>query len=124
MSIKFTKLSSILLITLTMSMSASVAKAEKVKTDHGISVANIFNNSYFSHSGNTFKNSQPISQLNTIFGFRKFPELKIISDGKSVDNVYREFMAKQSQVGSPVKTKDLVNPYSTSLQENPSYIGY
>lgn len=124
MSIKFTKLSSILLITLTMSMTATAVKAEEVENDHGTSVANIFNNAYFSHAGNTFEKSQPLSQLNTIFGFRKFPDQQIVSDGKEVDNVYREFMAKQSQAGAPIKTEDLVNPYSTSLQENPSYIGY
>ncbi len=124
MSIKFTKLSSILLITVAMSATASAVKAEKIDTRPGISVADVFENAYFENSGNTFEESSFIGQLNTIFGFQSFPERKISADAKAIDQTFRKFGAKQYRVGSPIKTKDLTNPYSTSLQENPSYIGF
>jgi len=124
MSIKFTKLSSILLITIAMSATASAVKAEKVGTDHGTPVAEVFEDAYFKNAGNVFRESSFIGQLNTIFGFNGFPDRQISADGKAIDKNFRKFRAKQQRVGSPMKTQDLTNPYSTSLQENPSYIGF
>ena len=124
MSIKFTKLSSILLITIAMSTAAPAVKAEKAETEHSILVTEVFEDAYFENSPNTFKESSILGQLNTIFGFRGFPDNHLVADGEALDDAFQKFGAKQYRVGSPVKTKDLTNPYSTSLQENPSYIGY
>ena len=62
--------------------------------------------------------------LNTIIGFKGFPENQISNDGKLIDMVYEDAIKQQSQAVSPIYTRDLTNPYSTSLQENPGYIGY
>lgn len=123
MSIKFTKLSSILLITTISGLFALEAKAENPKVET-ISVVNTFENAYFEHTGTNFQNSSFVGQLNTILGFKGFPDNQVSADGKLVDKIYQEIMSGQSQIGSPLKTRDLNNPYTTSLQENPGYIGY
>ena len=121
MSIKFTKLSSILIITAISSLFALRAKAEEPAH---LSLAETFEAAYFEHTGNNYQNSSIIGQLNTIFGFKGFPENQISADGKLVDRVYTNAMKNQSQAGSPIRTRNLNNPYDTSLIENPSYIGY
>ncbi|VEP15030.1 conserved exported hypothetical protein [Hyella patelloides LEGE 07179] len=123
MSIKFTKLSSILLITAISSLFAMEAKAEE-PTNKPISVNDTFKEAYFVHTGDNYQNSSFIGQLNTILGFKGFPDNQISADGKLMDMVYQNVIEQQSQVGSPMKTRDLSNPYTTSLQENPGYIGY
>ncbi len=60
-----------------------------------------------------------MSQINTIVGFTGFPEQHISSDGNAVDNVYRAGMKQQSATGMKMITRDLENPYNTSLRENP-----
>ena len=117
MSIKFTKLSSILLITTISSLFAFSAKAEKPP-----SLSEAFEAAYFENAGNSYRKSSIIGQLNTILGFRGFPDKQISADGKLVDKLYEDALKQQSQVGSPIKTRDLNNPYNTSLQENPNYI--
>ena len=122
MSIKLAKLSSILLITATSSLLPSLVKAE----EPALSVAEAFENAYFKHTGNNYQNSSFIGQLNTIFGFKGFPDRQISADGKAVDTIYNNVMENQSQVGSPLKTRDLNNPYDTSLIEmkNSGYNDY
>lgn len=123
MFIKLAKLSSILLIAVTSSLFASQAKAEE--PTH-LSVAEAFENAYFKNAGNSYQNSGFIGQLNTILGFQGFPERQISADGKAVDTIYKNAIENQSQVGSPLKTRDLNNPYNTSLieSENSGSTGY
>lgn len=114
MSIKLAKLSSILLITATSSLLPSLVKAEEPAH---LSVAEAFEDAYFENAGNSYQNSSFIGQLNTIFGFKGFPDRQISADGKAIDTVYNNVMENQSQVGSPLRTRDLNNPYDTSLIE-------
>lgn len=122
MFIKFTKLSSILLITTVVGLFALDAKAEEMKTPT-MSVADMFNNAFFENSGDNYQNSSFIGDLNNIIGIKGFPENQVSADGKLLDKLYKDAMFNQSQVGTSMKTKDLTNPYTTSLQEIPSYTG-
>ena len=122
MSIKLTKLSSILLIAATSSLFTLQVKAEEPAPP--VSVEEAFENAYFDNAGNSYQKSGFLGQLNTILGFQGFPDRQISADGKSVDRVYHNALESQSQVGSPILTRDLNNPYNSSLIENPSYIGY
>ena len=123
MSIKFTKLSSILLVPIVAGIFAIEVKAEE-PTATPVSVVDVFKDAYFEHTGDNYHNSSPVGELNTIFGFNGFPDNQISADGKLLDMLYQDLMAEQSQSGTSIKTRDLSNPYTTSLQENPGYIGY
>ena len=128
MSIKFTKLGSILLITAISSFFTVQAQAETASQDKDkmqpLTTVEVFEKAFFEHSGDAFQNTGIISQLNTILGFNRFPEKQITLDGKLVNILYRDGMQTQAGSGTPMKTRDLINPYTTSLQENPGYIGY
>ena len=117
MSIKFTKLSKILAIATIASLFAIEAKAEQ-------SLNEAFEEAYFTRGKNAFQQSSIFGQINTIMGFTGFPEQHISSDGKAVDRVYNEGLNQQSSSGEALVTRDLENPYSTSLRENPSYSGF
>ncbi|MDJ0593484.1 MAG: serine/threonine protein kinase [Pleurocapsa sp. MO_226.B13] len=118
MSIRFTKLtklSNILLIASVFSLFSLSAKAEMQPLDEKFEAA------YFANGKNAFAQSNIFGQINTIFGFTGFPEQHISGDGKKVDNLYEETMNNQASMGMPIVTRDLTNPYDTSLRENPSY---
>ncbi len=115
MSIKFTKLSQILLVASIASIFSLPAKAEMKPLDEE------FQDAYFANGKNAFIQSNALSQIDTILGFTGFPEQHINRDAKAVDDVYNEGMAKQSSMGSRIMTRDLANPYDTSIRENPGY---
>lgn len=118
MSIKFTKLSKILVIATIASLLSLEAKAETE------SLPEAFNNAYFKKGKNAFRQSSIFEQIDTIVGFTGFPERHISADGKAIDNVYQAGLKQQSATGMRMMTRDLENPYDTSLKENPSYSAF
>ena len=118
MSIKFTKLtklSKILLLATAASMFSVSAKAEMMPLHEE------FKDAYFSNGKNAFVQSGIFSQINTIAGFTGFPDQHIRGDAKNVDRLYQQTIDRQSNMGSRINTRDLANPYDTSLLENPDY---
>ncbi len=118
MSIKFTKLSKILVIATIASLLSLEAKAEMK------SLPEAFKDAYFKKGKNAFEQSSIVGQLDTAFGFTGFPEQHISADGEAVDNVYQAGLKQQSATGMRMMTRDLENPYNTSLKENPSYSAF
>ena len=110
-----TKLSRVLVIATVASLFAIEAKAEMQP------LREAFKDAYYTKGKNAFKQSNIFGQINTIVGFTGFPEQHISSDGKAIDNLYQESLAAQTSSTEPVVTRDLDNPYNTSLRENPSY---
>lgn len=121
MSIKFTKLSKILVIATIASMFAAPAMAEKEQSPMSLNEA--FTEALFEHGGNTYQRIDFFGQLNSLVGFSWFPDRQIMLNGKSVDSLYQDAMEQQASAGMPIMTRDLPNPYTTSLIENPRYIG-
>ena len=118
MSIKFTKLSKILVIATIASLLSLEAKAET----ESLPVA--FEDAYFTKGKNAYKQSSIFGQINTIVGFTGFPEQHIASDGRAVNEVYETGLDRQAANGMKIITRDLENPYDTSLLENPSYTAF
>ena len=112
---KLTRLSQILLLTTVASLVSLSAHAETEKLEQK------FEDAYFTNGKNAFIQSNAFSQLNTILGFTGFPEQHIARDAIAVDNLYEESMARQSSMDTRIMTRDLKNPYDTSLRENPDY---
>ncbi len=115
MFIKFTKLSAVLVIAAITSLFSIEAKAEMKPLDRA------FEDAYFKKGKNAFMQSSILGQANSIFGFTGFADQHISADGKAVDNIYERGMKAQSATGMPMVTRDLANPYDTSLGETPSY---
>lgn len=121
MPIKFTKLSKILVIAAIASIFAAPAMAEQEQSP--MSLEEAFEAAYFKHAGNAYQRTGFFGQLNTLLGLTWFPDKQIALDGKSVDSLYQDAMERQASQGMPIVTRDLPNPYTTSLIENPRYIG-
>lgn len=115
MSIKFTKLSIVLVIATIASLFSIEAKAETKSLDQA------FEDAYFKKGKNAFTQSDLLGQANSIFGFTGFADQHIASDGKAVDKLYKQGTEAQSGSGMRMLTRDLENPYDTSLRENSSY---
>lgn len=114
MSIKFTKLSSILVAgAIASSLVTGVARAE--------SVPETFKKAYFANTGDAFENGSILGQLKFIFGIGGFPETKISGDGKLVDIIYHDVMQQQAENGPKIVTRDLRNPFDTSVAEYQQY---
>jgi hypothetical protein len=118
MFIKFTKLSQVLVLAAIASLFAVQAQAEMKPLDDA------FKDAYHKRGKNAFKQSNIVGQINTLIGLTGFPEQHISLDGKAVDRLYQQSLAKQTSSGEYLVTRDLENPYSTSLRENPSYIAF
>lgn len=100
-----------------------------VTLDGGIknnNLSTLFNRA-FHHNTGTFHDITSISgQINNIFGARTFPgsflDNQIARDGKLVETLYYFF--HQQEFSKPtIRTQDLANPFDSSIQENPSYLG-
>lgn len=131
MSIKFTKLSAIFFLTTIASLYplklwAQTETEEAVIEDAvtQVTLKQTFHDAFFSYSGNAFRNDGFVDQLNHILGFNLFPELQISQDGELIDSLFQDALKQQSENGTPMKTRDLENPFTTSLKENPGYLGY
>ena len=110
MSIKFTKLSPILFtVAIASSLMTGVARAD--------SVSETFKKAYFDNSGDAFENATIWGQLEFMFGLNGFAEQKIARDGKLVNIIYHDVMEQQAESGPAIITRDLKNPFETSVAE-------
>ena len=93
MSIKFTKLTKILVIATIASLFSIEAKAEMQPLHEA------FEEAYYTKGKNAFQQSSIFGQLNTITGFTGFPEQHISTDGKTVDKLYQQSLNQQASSG-------------------------
>ena len=119
MPIKFTKLTKVLIIATIASLFSIEAKADT--TPDEVSLSEAFESAYFKNGKNAFVQSGFLGQINTIIGIPKFPEQDIAADAKEVDRLYEAALERQTSTGERLITRDLENPYDSSLRTNPGY---
>ncbi|PSO47027.1 MAG: hypothetical protein BRC33_13810 [Cyanobacteria bacterium SW_9_44_58] len=87
------------------------------------SIPQLFENALSYESGDFFENRSLESQIEWLFGvtpsgdqyrFPDFPENELTRDGHLLDTLYRDYLQYQTG-GEPIRTRDLENPYTTSL---------
>ena len=114
MSTKFTKLSPILaVVAIASSLMTGVAQAE--------SIPETFKKAYFENTGDAFENGTIKGQLEFISGTGGFADTKIAKDGKLVTIIYHDVMKQQGENGPKMMTRDLKNPFDTSVFEYQRY---
>jgi hypothetical protein len=123
MNKSFTSLIAIL-TSLGISGFVSIANAEPVKeyeeTAEPESISGIFNRTFFDHSGDFFRSTSYEGQFNLILGFEQFPENQVIKDTENLGILMRDYQ-RHTVYDQPLKTRNIPNPYQSSLEENPSY---
>ena len=120
MSIKFTKLTKVSIVATIASLFPFEAKADTASVDE-VLLTDLFEAAYFDNGENAFVQSSFIGQINTIIGIPKFPEQDIAADAKEVDRLYEAALERQTSTGERLRTRDLENPYDSSLRVDPGY---
>lgn len=138
MVMRLSSLIAALTLTAATSLFATTAKAQPGEyctngiSTNGIDCVNPFptslysldeamNRAYFSHGKPVYQNQVFPRQLFFIFGpsFNPFqgnyPEIEITQDGRTVHNLYVEAMRLQNSSDPVLRTRNLPNPYNTSL---------
>jgi hypothetical protein len=91
----------------------------------GDSLHNVFTRASYNATGRFFEIMDLSGQANQIFGWRTFPgsfyDNQITSDGLTVETVFHDAL-RQQMTGPRIVTRDLLNPFDTSLRENPQYL--
>ena len=89
------------------------------------SLNNVFLRAFNNSTGRYFDSTSISGQFNAIFGWRDFPgsffDNQITSDAELVSAIYTDALQQQS-AGKLVRSRDLTNPFDTSIQQNPDFV--
>ena len=83
-------------------------------------IPNLFWNAFTHNSGDYFTSTSFAGQFNLILGFDQFPENQIAKDTEIL-TILTDDLIRQQGNQEPLRTRDLANPYGSSLQQDPSY---
>ena len=91
----------------------------------GDQLINVFNRAFYNETERFYQGTNISGQANKIFGWRTFPgsffDNQIANDAATFEAIYHDALAQQT-TGQNIRTRDLANPFNTSLIENPSYL--
>ena len=105
--------------------SPATAVARPPSSNPSDSLNNVFLRAFNNSTGRYFDSTSISGQANGIFGWRDFPgsffDNQITSDAELVNAVYTDALQQQSG-GKLVRSRDLTNPFDTSIQQNPDFV--
>lgn len=88
-------------------------------------LSELFNRAFHHNTGRFFEINDILGQVNNIFGARTFPgsflDNQIARDGELVETLFYYFLNEEMAKPS-IRTQDLPSPFTTSIQEDPSYL--
>jgi S-layer homology domain len=90
------------------------------------SLNEVFERAFFHNMNSFYESTGILDQLNTQLGISPFkvpaafPENQIARDGELLHEIYKDALQQQSSLPR-MRTRDLPNPFDTSLLENPGY---
>ena len=128
---RFVNLIPILVISAASSVFASEAFAQTELTDSQPArletVPEVFNRAFYHGLGDAIEQFSLGGQLNFIFGWRAFPqgsftENQIARQARLVNILSRDAFNQQNSGGPIIRTRDLNNPFNTSVQQSPDYL--
>jgi hypothetical protein len=116
----------VLIVAATSFHSAVIAQpALSIQPRANETIAEKFNQAFFSNDPDFFRNRSLGRQLNFLFGAgslirNSFPENEIARDAAQVHNLYRTTLEQQVSSDPVIRTPDLPNPYGTSILSSPA----
>ena len=85
----------------------------------------VFNRAFYHDTGRFYDITDLSGQANKIFGWRSWTgsyfDNQIANDGQTFGAVYDDALRQQT-AGTRIRTRDLANPFNSTLQDNPSYL--
>ena len=91
------------------------------------SIPEVFERGFYHGLGTAIDQATIGGQLNNYFGWRNFPEgsypeNQIARELDILTTLYKDVMKQQTQNDPLMRTRDLANPFNTSVRQNPNYI--
>jgi len=91
-----------------------------------LSVDRLVNEAFWENSGDFFRQASMEGQMNVIFGWERFPqgsypENNITQDGLLLYAIMDDYFRQLREREPMIRTRDLPNPFDTSVRENPEY---
>ncbi len=97
---------------------AQPASSSQAKVNETLSET--FDRAFFKNDPDFFRNRSFKRQFEWMFGPSGFVENEITRDGKLVHNLYQTSLDKQVASDPIIRTRDLPNPYETSILSSPA----
>jgi hypothetical protein len=107
------KLQTLCCLALTVAATSCFATQAQAET-----IPDAFTRATFEQTGDIFESTGIGSQFTMLVGL-SYPDNNGVNDTRSVDNIYQDLI--RQRVGTPVRTRDLPDPYS-SLLTNPAKV--
>jgi hypothetical protein len=135
MSTRLINLTTILVASIASSVFAHSAVAQVANvsnfndaTDNAKSTSSVFENIMTDNAGDFYQDSSMEGQLNNMFGWESgltgsYAENEISEAGEKLNQTYNQLMKQQVGRDPVMRTRDLTNPFNTSVMENPNYLG-
>lgn len=98
-----------------------------IRPSSPLSLPELINQAYWENSGDFFESATIRGQLNFILGWRNFPEGSYAENNITRDSLLMTIIVndyfKQLQQREPtIRTKDLPNPFNSSVNQNSCYL--
>jgi hypothetical protein len=136
MSTRLINLTTILLASIASSVFAHSAVAQSVTppvesfndiSADSSSTATIFEKLLTDTAGDFYQDTSLEGQLNNMFGWEdglmgSYSENQITEAGIKLNQAYNQLMKQQVGNDPLMRTRDLANPFNTSIMENPDYL--
>ena len=116
MRINFNKLGSVLVVIVAATSFHAGAIAQ---TKANETLGDTFERTYFNNDPNFFQNRSFKRQLNWMFGINGFPDNEINRDAAQIHDLWQTSLEQQTASDPVIRTRDLPNPYNTSILTSP-----
>lgn len=116
MRINFNRLGSVLVIIVAATGFHGSAIAQ---TKANETLGDTFERTYFNNDPNFFQNRSFKRQLNWMFGINGFPDNEINRDAAQIHDLWQSSLQQQTNSDPVIRTRDLPNPYGTSILSSP-----
>jgi hypothetical protein len=123
MRINLSKLSGVvvgLAIATGLSTTAIAQPKSKIQPKANETLADTFERAFFSSDPDFFANRSFERQLDWMFGLNGFTDNEISRDAQRVHNLYKTGLERQVSSEPPIRTRDLPNPYESSVLTSPT----
>lgn len=98
-----------------------------IRPSSPLDLSDLMNKAFNQNTGDFFEQATIGGTLNFIFGWRRFPqgsysENSIDRDSALMNAIIYDYFDQLSEREPTIRTRDLTNPFSESLKQNPSFI--
>lgn len=108
-------------------MAQTPVNVDVIRPGSPINLNELMNQAFWQNTGNFFEQAAIPGQLNFLFGWKDFPEGSfsdndVTKDSLLINTIMKDYFKQLTEREPTIRTKDIPNPFDTSIQQNPSYL--